>query len=387
MKRFLFVFLFLSGLVVVFAQDNIEQDVCDKKENTCIENTCVENTCVEMTVFIHGTASGRFYVSEVTNFFIGSWIEKLLKPGAYEKYKAKVLKIKKKIEKKSYYNNQPIGKLGLHSLDTKHLCSNNTSRLYEKVCDTVIPDSKSTLKFYTFTWSGALNAKKRLAATGILYPALLQEKQRLEKETGLPVKINLLAHSHGCNIVLRLAQLEEKQKKNLYIDKAVFLGGPVHSGTEKYIQSKIFGNKYVLYSTGDSVQVLDFVSSGKHKPRRTFGSDKKNPIDLPDNLWQIEILLGNHKPSHYALWCWENGKFSKYLYGKKNCFKPMPVSVFIPAITFLADQVDLKKYKNRSCILKFNIEKNKFYMFTKDKRQIVKQSVCIEDIKKEDVKK
>lgn len=336
------------------------QSASTKNKKHCEKKYC------EMIVFIHGTMSGRFHVKRVTNWLAGSWLSRLLKEDFFKN-------IEKTIERKDVYAWQPLSDLGFWPIDTdkeisfekKEFIGQQTAILYEQVYKDAYPDTNNVLKFHTYTWNGALRASERFLAAYDLYPALLARKKELERQTGLPVKITLLGHSHGCNVILRLALLEESWKEGLFVDKIVLFGGPVHRGTERLIASDMFGKKYVVYSQGDSIQVLDFVSVIGGFARRTFGSEKKHPIDLPDNLWQMEVLVGDHKPSHMALWLWGlGGIISTFFYGKKNPLYPLPLMIYAPRIFALADQVDTNKIADRSCLLRFDESTQKLSLST-----------------------
>lgn len=306
--------------------------------------------CV-MHVFIHGTQSSRYIVNRVGEFLMGEWMSQFLqviycqkdKGGRmFAQYKEKILHYIDVVNHNNYYNFQPLGSAGFQEIDMHGKAeltsfayvSFITSLLYEHLYDLVFAGHADTLVFRSYNWNGFLSAQDRLDAARLLYAELLQDAKQLQYETGLPVKIHLLAHSHGCNVVLNLAAIEQDAKQGLRVDRALLFAGPVQSETERYIHSDIFGSIYNIYSKGDLIQVLDCVSTKDFFSRRIFK-------DVPDNVKQIEVEVDPHKPTHYEMWFWGCGQ-GALLSGYRKTFSlnPFPVSIFAPIIMHLADTMD-----------------------------------------------
>lgn len=373
-----FLILFILGSILFLSHKKIV--VIRKGDNTMnnTTNTLEQKTCT-MTVFVHGAVLP--YASPTVLFeYVKQTFRKKKKNeksiGALQAYI-------EKIKKHSYYNRQPIDSLGLHKIDLNNnlkksdmrYIGQQTAKIYKKVFDKANPNNKRELAFYTFNWSGIINHKKRVRAARKLYLALIEESQRLSKEKNLSVKINLIAHSHGSNVALNLAQIDKdinkeidkENKKNLVINKLIIVGGPVQSETEDYINSKMFEKIYHIYSMGDHVQVLDCVSTKDRFSCRSFGKYKKSPVLLPKNFCQIEIEIGDHKPYHYELWLWARKNFPYLLYRRDFPLYPLPVSVFIPAIIYLVDKINFDNNPKRSCKLLFDQINKKFLVRDKDK--------------------
>ncbi|HVW98850.1 MAG TPA: hypothetical protein VHA52_00185 [Candidatus Babeliaceae bacterium] len=103
-------------------------------------------------------------------------------------------------------------------------------------------------KFYLFGWSGALCFKERKAAALALYQALKK----------LDGALTIIAHSHGGNVALYLAEIaQELGDTNFYIDCLILLGVPVQQATKNLIASPIFKKIYAFYSCGDWTQCAD----------------------------------------------------------------------------------------------------------------------------------
>ncbi len=186
-----------------------------------------------------------------------------------------------------------------------------------------------TFSFYTFGWNGMLDADVRKEGGVTLYAELVQEIERLKKKIkDKELVVEILAHSHGGNVVLNLAAAEKECQKNLVVDRFVLFGTPVQSETGDFVDSPVFKKVYNVYSTADPVQLIDFISTQDNFSKRRFSSSFSN-------LTQIEVHVGNMRPLHNELWFLkENGNL---LYRNDFALNPLPVSIFTPMITNLID--------------------------------------------------
>lgn len=109
---------------------------------------------------------------------------------------------------------------------------------------------------YAFGWSGKLSAVARFDAAKKLYHQLivLVEKYKAKWNTYPPIRI--IAHSHGANVALNLALIEQMYKKGLKIHTLLLLACPVQKETMPYAMSEQFEHLYSLYSALDMVQVI-----------------------------------------------------------------------------------------------------------------------------------
>ena len=305
----------------------------------CVSHACVSHACV-VTVFVHGTV-----MPNPSFTALGSSVKYLFKKkkknqSAYQKYLEEV-------KKEGPYKRQPINGLGLKAIDlTEYVrkkepryIAKQTAVFYKKVYDRVYEGHENSLCFYTFGWHGELRNKRRLQAAEQLYETLALEKQKLETLTKLPVLINLVTHSHGGNVALYLAPIEEKNKQDLKIDKLIMFGCPVQRETERFVLSPVFKKIYHVYSNGDTIQVADTISTKDFFSRREFGRGKYR-ISLPTNLWQISVEAGKLKPAHAELWLWGNKHFPHFLYRKNLDYYPFPLALFSPVIVNMVDQID-----------------------------------------------
>lgn len=150
--------------------------------------------------------------------------------------------------------------------------------------------------YYSFGWRGELDFKRREVAAEELAEQLLKLIE-IYKKRGQRVKITLITHSHGGNVVLNLAQvtanLSREKRHLLVIDRLIMLACPVQVKTRDYIHSLVFINIYALYSKLDLIQIAapqlsEFKNQLAHG--EVPGSERVFPVDL--RLKQAEIKSG-----------------------------------------------------------------------------------------------
>lgn len=107
---------------------------------------------------------------------------------------------------------------------------------------------------YLFCWSGQLSHKARVQASEELNNAIteLLKKYLPDYEK---VTFQLIAHSHGGNVILNLVNTIHTIPYT--IDTVILLAVPVQGKTEEYIEHPLFKKIYALYSSFDMMQVLD----------------------------------------------------------------------------------------------------------------------------------
>lgn len=353
LKKLFFSFFAMAALFFVTSPiDTHTPEAQAEKAREVVDSCCI------MTVFVHGTVGPHFSFKA-----IGGWLGSLFKKkpkkiSAFQQYIEQV-------KRHGFQRLQPINELGLHAIslaeemkkDQIAYFGQQTAKLYQKVYDEMYPNSNDELLFYTFNWSGRLHKRSRRAAATDLYEAIYSEAKQLHEATGKLVKIWLLGHSHGANVILNLEDEESIQKKNLIVDKAIFFGGPVQTETEEFVNGHVFKNVYNIYSRGDHLQRLDCVSTKDWFSRQTFGSHKKKPVEVSNHVKQVEVKIGTCKPFHYELWLWGRKSFPHFLYRKRISIHPIPVSVFTPAIIAMVDQTQAPE--QAADLYNFNIDGKK----------------------------
>ena len=149
--------------------------------------------------------------------------------------------------------------------------------------------------FYKFYWSGDLTFRARQKAAENIFDILKRHKG----------PITVIAHSHGCNVALYLAQIAEGKHNNFSLDRLVLLAPPVQRATSHLSSSEVFKRVYSFYSTADLLQTAD--PQGLYpesKSSESFMSSFKKPFfsertfNQSDNLIQARTLMNNQSPSH-----------------------------------------------------------------------------------------
>ena len=213
---------------------------------------------VGLTVFIHGTVGSSF---NIFNPFVGyhdRTDEDTFSVRALRRYRSHP----------AMGFDQLLGEEGFYILNTCKgdplLAStylipayDEMSRLFEKTCD--------VQEYALFGWTGLLSNRARRDAGVQLYEALVDYRDRIKKMYKVIPVIRIVAHSHGGNVALYVAQGELEQQKRLEIDSLFMYGTPMQVETAPYISSPLFRHIALGYSWGDSVQRRDFFSTAAHQ--------------------------------------------------------------------------------------------------------------------------
>jgi len=146
-------------------------------------------------------------------------------------------------------------------------------------------------QFYLWGWHGQLSFESRMSAAHKLYHSL----RRLSGPK------TIIGQSHGCNVILNLAQIaKEHHDKNFLIDRLILLAGPVQEANAHLVTSPMFKKVFSLYSSADLLQILD--PQGLYSETRQFKNSTKffsEKLFKPaPNLVQAEIVIMDKGPSH-----------------------------------------------------------------------------------------
>lgn len=214
---------------------------------------------------------------------------------------------------------------------------------YNLILNAVKPNQEIP-HFYTFGWSGLLSKSYRLNEALRLYN-ILQEELAKYHARGISPKVRFIIHSHGGNLSLNLAAINEaqvlldthkdateqvlkndstrsddekeallntvvllKKAKNnqptalkgqkqfdyypkkypLIIDELILYGSPVQPETHHFAQHSTFKKIYNFYSGQDVIQGTDFISS------KYYSSDQRFDASIAKNspqLVQAQIMV------------------------------------------------------------------------------------------------
>jgi hypothetical protein len=185
----------------------------------------------------------------------------------------------------------------------------NPARHLRSVADTLHQNNPAAFPletFYTFGWSGRLNAQDREYAGQILYHELTKIITEYQKKYGTKPFVRLIAHSHGGNVVFNMVQYAPPDTQ-LCIDELILLAVPVQAKTKDAIKSSLFKHVDVLYSSLDMVQIIapQFYpkkNNSKKKYRnsqfKSFPSFSTRRFPPQKGINQIKIKLNNRAITH-----------------------------------------------------------------------------------------
>ncbi len=314
-----------------------------------------------MCVFVHGTFNfplGMLNIYEVFQDNLdGTLYSKLIKRIRKDPF---------------FYQEQPIQGLGLipimptliHDNSELKFAAYPIIKAYHEVLNSVV-DESAHYSFYTFGWSGMLSQKQRRKAAVRFYNALVCE-QKLLKAQYPNLKIRLITHSHGGNVCLNLALINEAlrystlhspqeindavrlehstdqenalldmviylqslpsredaatkkgQKKfdycpaepSLYIDEFIGLGIPVQAETTHCFYNPTFGKCFHFYSDQDTIQGSDFVSTKRYVgSKRLDHAETKHTATVVQARIMVDHDWRAHEESQavdsYISWLW-----------------------------------------------------------------------------------
>lgn len=334
-----------------------------------------------------------------------------------------------------FFTTQPMLDRGLQALtptfdlaatNQKNLAAYPITQAFDLFCnETNLKNFEQ--RYYTFGWSGLISQHSRRFESVRLYNALQEEIAVLKKQNLIP-RIRILAHSHGGNLCLNLgsiaplldveafdsfhkysldeatnesmkkmhkilntlpskevAILTKGQKKldykptekKLEIDELILLGTPIQPETENFLLSNIFKVIYNVYSSEDTIQQADWVStknpSSKQRADEKFllraselarqnkgpriiqvkvmyekpvieSQDKKLSIDQSNSQLPsfLDALLGTRPiskdPNHKELWCLHRQRAHHKKNDSESSFlSPLPTVAILPPILSLLD--------------------------------------------------
>lgn len=180
---------------------------------------------------------------------------------------------------------------------------------------------------YTFGHLGVLSHRYRERIALELYQAIADIKRSLQDDYA-EIKIIVVAHSHGGNIVLCLARAEELLQQGLYVDEVVLFGTPLQKETAGYAYYPIFGRVINCYSLGDKIQGSDIVSTSSRRCFKTFAHAGPRMYN-PGKVYDIQLSV-NHDPyavTHSSMWCMQKERRSQLCH-----VYPLPYAVIAPLL-------------------------------------------------------
>lgn len=284
-----------------------------------------------LTVFIHGTVGSSFGIFNIFQYWRGE-IED-------DAFSVRFLRGYRNRPEMGY--DQVLAEEGFLpiDMDSKAIFSAASYIIpaYDQIQKLFVKDVAFE-EYATFGWSGLLSQKARREAGLELYEELVAYRDSAIKKYGKAPIIRIIAHSHGGNVALWLAECEKKLGKNLSIDLLFMYGTPMQSETAECITSPIFKKIFLGYSRGDSVQRRDIFSTFAHRSFMQMSDVtdisswvKINPGFVRADLGFI-IQGDDQRVTHTNMW----------LAGRSvpifSFMEPLPLFVLTPQIVAVLDQ-------------------------------------------------
>lgn len=291
---------------------------------------------VWMTIFVHGTFSPVLGLLSAKNVFADN-----LKGTAYRS-------VSKKMRNDDFFfQDQPILARGLHkviptfsinSQTTKRLAAYPIIKAFEEIYQT-IPNAPTTINhFYTFGWSGLMSQNKRRLDALRFFNCLAEELTQLQLIHKKTPKVRIVAHSHGGNLCLNLAAInqlleneltltsatskdqfeslekmltiitslpaKDKAKKRsgvphfdykpekalTPIDELVLYATPLQPETEPFFASSFFTTIYHFYAQNDLVQQLDGISTKENHSKSRLSQHLLTTSNKTHKIIQCRIM-------------------------------------------------------------------------------------------------
>ncbi|MBS1987788.1 hypothetical protein JST56_02235 [Candidatus Dependentiae bacterium] len=290
------------------------------------QNKSDKKTSHRIIVFIHGTILPAPSLNGLRKVAAQALTDGTNKPKIlYQSY------LDGRRHKRGFYGYQPFGEKGLTHIEDVYSDECSYTEASKLLRDIFVQTKKADDSFqescscYTFGWDGRLEHENRIEWAKCLYSALSDEVKSVQETCGADeVEVDIFAHSHGGNVALNMAPVQQELSGELSINRLVMLGTPVQVETEKYVLDPMFKNVYLFYSQGDMIQVSDVFSTKGFSKRRFDGEAEKNKVI------HVEVQIDKKNPSHSELWSY--GMVGQMLYRKSLSIYPFPVVAFVPEI-------------------------------------------------------
>lgn len=329
------------------AHNQTQQDVPEIKEQSPEE---------WITIFVHGTVGNSLCLRHFFTLF-----KKCVTGTPYEK---ETLVCRNGHQ---WCKNQAAQGLGLQKIDfdaPTRTSAHLFAYLYNRMQKEAYP-SRTTRDYYTFGWSGLLNHDERCNAAALFYQDLKTYIAPL-KQQNPNLKIQVVAHSHGANMVLHTADVHNNDKDPLTfnINELIVVAAPIQRETDCKSLDPFFENTYSVYSRADCVQKMDCFSLIRFFSGRKFKDSCR--CEIGNVVQQIELKITvaadqdlkacsrskkriNRSPGHIEFWhfaqlcfCEHDNQFepcwTSRIYRSYFPLEPLPAAVFVPTIVAAAQK-------------------------------------------------
>lgn len=148
--------------------------------------------------------------------------------------------------------------------------------------------------FYLFGWEGTLSFQEREKAANDLHNQIIELIEQYRVTYGCTPCLRVITHSHGGNVVLNLARLNNDHA--YAIDELVLLACPVQVATASLAQEKMFKAVVHLFSKADIFQIIDMQGLYRNMDKAPLFSQRR--FFSADNMVQISLKKGSRPLAH-----------------------------------------------------------------------------------------
>lgn len=286
---------------------------------------------VRVTVFIHGTVGTSFNVLNPWKCSSETFDKNCLSARTVKRFRS--------FDGMNY--DQIFGPHGLTEFNAPDLPVWYASRYVipaYQVCSECVGVDIDIYKHALFGWTGFLHNGARKEAGYELYQALCDYRDSLVMQYNIDPEIDIVAHSHGGNVALWLAQAEKEYKRGLLINTLIMLGTPMQKEMTLSIASPLFRTMVLCYSQGDSIQQRDYFSAkeGKSYQQMAHIANIADIIAQNPSLRRHDVacIVNNNDQRITHTNMWLAGRSNPVL----DDLDPLPLVVFMPALVWCLDQ-------------------------------------------------
>lgn len=230
-----------------------------------------------------------------------------------------------------------------------HKAAFHIVRTFNTIVQAIQPSKHTEYRYYTFGWSGLLSEKQRELSAQELYNKLKELHAYYTNEAD-SISFELHTHSHGAQLALYLGAIwKQKNDRHFTIERIVLSAPPLYYQKAQHAYAGLFKQVINIYSEGDTIQIMDCISTPQRRCYRTF--QKTGPI--PSGNTESPLIADICIAAHHDTYIFGHGSFftlNRYHMPHNNPKKnqiiklikalhPLPLISFYPA--FLYELIDL----------------------------------------------
>lgn len=182
--------------------------------------------------------------------------------------------------------------------ESDHYAAFHIINAFHTCAATHLESQQTKRHYYVFGWSGELSKDAREKASEQLYWAVNSEYHRLSANHA-HIEIELYGHSHGNQLIFHLANIRNNHQEHTWtVDRAILSAAPLHYEMARHAFHPLFHSVINIYSEGDMIQTLDFISVPHGACKKTFQElEQLQPHLMKNDKCIIDLRLGAYE--HY----------------------------------------------------------------------------------------